>query len=300
MLEHPFGADGGCFVPEQDGLMDAVNSLLELPGNGCTAAILNMLFDTELTGWDVDYCIGRSSMRVTPVGQRIAAGECWHNPEGSLSADADRLAGLIGGAHATGWVRTGVLAAVFAGLAARIHQEERGALPIHFAMHDGDLSAAMAAVHLRRWGFPIDRILISCSGTSGLWELLYRGTLHTDSAAALSQSPDEELIFPKELESLLYYAGGRETVRNYLACCASGAVFRPSAEVLETLRSMFTAEVIGPERMKRAAEGLYRTSGYVMSMQTAAAYAAVLDYRAQHGSYSPALILSERQPDALG
>lgn len=281
----------------QDGFSESADSLLEMSGNACTAAILNMLFDTRLSRWDLDYCIGRASVRVESIGQRISAGECWHNPEGSLCADVERLAALIGSKHTSGWVRTGILMAVLGGLLARIHGEEQAAFPIQLALNCGDLTAAMAAVHLRRWGFPIEKILISCSNASGIWELLYRGCLHTDAVAPISVIPDDNRIFTKELESLLYCAGGRETVKKYLDCCVVGEVFRPDAELTQTLRGMLTAVVVSRERVKRAADGLCRTNGYGMSLQTAAAYAALQDYRSLNGIYSPGLILSEQKPE---
>ena len=74
--------DGGLYVPFKMPAFSRkeILALADLPFSQRMAEVLNLLFRCKLTGWDIDFCIGRYPVRLKPMGHRVVIGECWHNP----------------------------------------------------------------------------------------------------------------------------------------------------------------------------------------------------------------------------
>lgn len=265
---------------------------MQLPQNECTAAILNDLFDLELSGYDIDFCIGRSPVRLVNIGQRMAAAECWRNGEGELAAHVRRLAEKLGAARCDGWVCIAIQAAVLGGLLAQMKMEQ-----VDISLQAADLSLTMSLVYLRHWGFPIGKILAVCNENSGLWDLIYHGFLRTDGVAKVTASPDGDQVIPAELERLVEFCGGREEVEGFLECCTEGKIYRPFMGTQTRLEEALSSVVISDQRMALAVSGQYRSNGYILSPEAALAQAGIQDYRANTGDYRPALILSTHSPE---
>ena len=73
------GPDGGMYLPfrgpaysEQDW-----QKLACAPFGQRVAEVLNRLFGTRLTCWDVDVCIGRNPVPIVPLGHRTLVAELW-------------------------------------------------------------------------------------------------------------------------------------------------------------------------------------------------------------------------------
>ena len=84
------GPDGGFFVPVKMPFFDR-SQIRELAKNSFSrnvAEILNLLFQTRLDSWAVEFGIGRHPVRLVDVNSRAVMAETWHNP----SWNFDRLA----------------------------------------------------------------------------------------------------------------------------------------------------------------------------------------------------------------
>lgn len=282
-------AEDGAFVPK--GKLDG-KKLMQLPQNECTAAILNDLFDLELSGYDIDFCIGRSPVRLVNIGQRMAVAECWRNGEGELEAHIRRLAEKLGAARCIGWVRVAIQAAILGGVMAQLKMET-----LDFAVQAGDLSLTAGLLYLRQWGFPVGNILTVCNENSGLWDLIYHGFFRTDGVAKTTAAPDGDCVIPEELERLVEYCGGADETASFLECCSVGKIYRPQANTQKQLMNELSSAVISDRRMALAVSGQYRADGYVFSPEAALAQAGAQDYRASSGDYRPTLILSTHSPE---
>lgn len=292
------GPDGGGFVPLDGINAQEVPELMNLSRNRCIAQVLNRLFDTEFNGLDIELCIGRSAARLRTIGQRATAGECWYNAEGTFSSDVERLAKLLGGAHSAGWNRIAITAAVLCGLLAQMGQEGRlDAQGVDFAVPTGDLCAVMSAWYVRSWGFPIRNIIACCGENSGFWELVHYGVLRTAGVAQETVLPEGAWVIPEELERLVYHCGGVVETADYLEQCRTGRPYCPAPSTQKALQDSLRASVVSDWRLADVITGVYRSSGYILSLSAAAAFAGLQDYRAKSGTYAPALILAERNPE---
>ena len=75
------GPDGGLYVPFRLPRYseEEIQALAGKNFNTNLADCLNLQFGTHLTGLSIDLAVGRSSVRLQQLGQKILLGELWHN-----------------------------------------------------------------------------------------------------------------------------------------------------------------------------------------------------------------------------
>lgn len=292
------GPDGGLYVPFRlpEFSREAFSRLAEKSFNQRIAEVLNLLFQTKLTGWDVDFCVGRHPVRLETLGHRMVVAEAWHNPGEMFARMADNLA-----AHLTGemepagdWlkiaVRTAVLAAVLGELAGA------GVEEADISVVSEDFSAPISAWYARQWGLPVGNIVCCCNENNQLWELMCHGQMRTDAVSVPTATPLADVALPEDLERLICGCGGQKEVEAYLEACRKGGIYCPPEGLTEQLRSGIYVSVVSSPRLEMTIPRVYRTHGYLMGPYTALAYAGLQDYRAKTGQTRWAVILAERSP----
>lgn len=293
VLREKRGPDGGEYLPFQ------IPALADLePGtsiNHSIAQVLNLLFQTRLTAWDVDFTIGRYPVRLEFLRQRTIMAEPWHNPHWDFAHLAESLLPLIGAAEKTGWtdiaIRVAVLTGIFGELERRGIQEK-----VDVAVVSGDFAGPISAWYARQWGLPVGNIICCCNENNAVWDLLTYGQIRTDAVSILTQVPEADVVVPDHLERLIDQAGGREEVLRYLDCCRRGGMYCPEAEALSAMSEGLYASVVSSQRLSQTILGAYTTHGYVMPPASALAYAGLLDHRARTGTLRPALVMTEKAP----
>lgn len=115
------GPDGGLYLPFRAPVLspEDMDGLLALPFNRCVAEVLNLLFRTRLTAWDVDFSVGRYPVRLEALRNRIILAEAWHNPDWSFETLARNLVSYLRGEEirkAGSWAGIAVRIAVLFGV----------------------------------------------------------------------------------------------------------------------------------------------------------------------------------------
>lgn len=284
-------ADGGFYVPFQNTALSPGEGSI----NASIAEVLNLMFQTQLTAWDVDFSVGRYPVRLEYLRQRTIVAESWHNPDWAFERMVKNLSALIGAESAGDWlkivVRIGVLTGIFGELK-RSGIEE----PVDIALVSGDFTGPISAWYARNWGLPIGNIICCCNENNSLWDLLCQGQLHTNASAVATCLPQADVVVPSNLERLIAACGGPEETEYFLECCRRGRLYCPEEAVLSQLRKGMYASVVSTARLDRTIRGAYDTHNYVLSPASALAYAGLLDYRAKSGNLRPALVLTEESP----
>ena len=297
-------SDGGLFVPfrlprlEQEQIL----AMKEQSFGQNMADILNLFFSCNLSGWDVDFAIGRSPVQFHTIPHKILVAETWHCRDNRFRHVVDtlsqRLAGAETVAEPTNWVGIAVrIAAIFAsyGLLLAANQVD-AQTPLDIAMTTGDFSGPMAAWYAREMGLPIGNIVCGCNANGAVWDLLHRGEMSTGTVCVKTNTPEADVAIPDNLERLVDATLGKEYVHSYLDKCRTGLQYSLSEENLGKLRRGMFASVISDSRVNTILHSVYRTSGYVFSPYGALAYGSLLDYRAKTSQSRPALLLSEKSP----
>lgn len=285
------GPDGGLYLPFRFVKFDRAEllSLMDQTYGQRIATVLNGFFSGQITGWDVELCAGKSPVKLMALPNRVALAECWHNHdldftylENSLCA---RVCSDLGDRKPTSWMRIAVRIAVLFAIYGELLAMQTITLDqlIDVSVAAGDFTAPMAAWYAREMGLPIGNVVCSHENSS-VWDLIHHGELRTD------------LQLPENLERLVSATLGVEENLRFCDTCEQGRLYATRPGDLEILRKGMYASVVSAERMTALVLSVYRTTGYILDAQTAAAYGGLQDYRAKTGEARVALLLSERSP----
>lgn len=297
-LRESRGPDGGMYLPFHAPAFTAedLDRLAKLPFGQRIAELLNRLFQTKLTRWDVDFCIGRNPVQFTALGHRIQVAELWHNPGMSYAHMAKELSDQLLGElpQNTGWLKVAVRIAVLFGIFGEL--QNQGIETADISVISGDFSAPISAYYARQWGLPIGNIVCCCNENSELWNLLCHGQLRTDGTSIPTVIPEADIVLPEHLERLIYEAGGTPEVERYLEACRRGGIYAPGDAVLAKMRKGLSVSVVSSSRIGQTISSVYRTHNYIFAPGGALAYAGLMDYRAKSGQTRNAVILAEKSP----
>lgn len=295
--------DGGFYVPFRDPVFTQadIRGLKAAPFHQRIAEILNRLFQTQLTRWDLDFSIGRSPVKLVPLRHRIVMGEFWHNPEWNYAKMEAGIARLLRkDQEAPGsWLRIAIRTAVLAACSLELTAEAGESMDV--AMVSGDFLWPVSAWYARKWGFPMGNIVMCCNENKSLWELVCYGQMKTDAISIPTELPEADVSVPAELERLMYGCGGREAVENFLECCRGGVAYFADAGLHAALQEGNYVSVVSSTRIREIISGALSTHRYLLSPSAALAYGGLLDYRAKKGSLQTALVIcGESAGSALG
>ena len=290
--------DGGMYLPFRAPQFGHTEIDSQAPESfaQCLADVLNRLFNAKLTPWDIEFCIGKSPVRLRSLRHRIIIAEFWHNPDWSFNSTVNKLTAMLCDQETapTDWVKIAVRTAMLFGIFGELKRSGIEAADI--SLVSGDFLGPISAWYARQWGPPIDNIICCCNENNSLWELLCHGQIKTDALSIPTITPDADIIIPSDLERLIYECGGISEVNLYLSACRQGKAYCPEDSVLQRLRKGLYASVVSSHRLKTVIPSVWQTHGYLMSSYTALAYSGLLDYRAKTGATGYSLVLSEKCP----
>lgn len=298
------GADGGLYLPFRMPELTAeeLDGVVSGSFGQTVAKILNLFFSCRLTGWDVEFCIGRYPAKVRDVKQRVFAAELWHNAENSYcrleNALSEKVREVICGEYTTSWLRIAIRIAVLVGAYGEMLRSGvvTAGSAFDVTVPTGDFSCAMAVWYARQMGLPVANIICGCNENGAVWELLHLGEVRTDVAAVKTTTPEADIAIPAELERLICAALGQDETCRYCSICEEGGIYAPRHGMLETLRSGMFAAVISKERLSALIPNVFATTGYILGPYAALAYGGLLDYRTKNRESRPALLIVDRNP----
>ena len=294
------GPDGGLFVPYKFPEVQDLAELKKKTSGQATADILNLFFGTNLTGWDLDFSVGRTPVKLVPMNYRILLAEAWHNHDWDFSGSAGDLVSRVLGedqaVSAWGWtaMRIACLFGVFSDLVRTGAADE--ARLVDLAVPCGDFSMVLAAWMARKMGRPIGTVICSCNENSGAWDLLNYGQLHTDAPSEQTELPECDYAVPPHLEAYIYQVLGPWQAKKFADCCTKRRIYAPADAETQLLRQGIFAAVVSQKRTGEIISSVDQTNGLILEPYSALAFAGLQDYRAKTGESRPALIWSERSP----
>ena len=289
--------DGGQYIPYVMPDFDAneIESLASKTFGETVAQILCKFFSTKLTGWDVDFTIGRNAVKLVSMNHRIGIAELWHNPEGSFSYIVESLYKKICGeyppaAAPSNWTKIAVRIAVLFGLygeflrSGTIDKEQL----FDLSVPADDFSGVMAAWYARKFGLPIDKIICTCDENSGLWDFINRGTFVFS---------DENTVITTGIERLIHGTLGFDEANLFCEKYSAKRSYNADEEEqLPLINQGLYCVVTGVNRGESIVNSIYRSNNYIIDPETALCYGGVQDYRAKVGDSKLTMLLAERTP----
>lgn len=290
--------DGGFYLPFRAPSFSAEElvSMASMPFCQRIAEVLNRLFPVKLTRWDVEFAIGRSSVKLVPLCHRILLGEFWHNPQWSFRKLEAQLSELLRKDREIpgSWLRIAIRAALLSAAALEVWGNTGEKLDISAV--SGDFLWGISGWYARQWGMPVGDIILCCNENNCVWDLICHGQLRTDTVAVTTCLPEGDIAIPEELERLICGCGDRKEVERFLDCCRKGSTFYAEGHLLNQLQQENYVSVVSSARIPDIITGALGTHGYLLAPAAALAYGGLLDYRAKKGSMGSALVVCENSP----
>ena len=298
------GPDGGLYVPfRTPGFTpEEIDALAQKRFNSCVAEVLNRMFGSRLTAWDVDLCIGRHPVRLSRLNNRVLVGESWHNLDHHFSRMVTNLTGMIcvdANPVPGKWAETGVRIAVLFGIFRELMREgiTSREQKVDILVVSGDFSAPLSAWYAREWGLPIGNIICCCNENGNLWDFICHGQLRTDGVAVKTVVPEGDVVVPDGLECLIHAYGGAQEVMNYLEVLRRGGTYYIEDKLLHVLRQGLYVTVASDRRILNTIPKVYGSQRYLLSPCSALAFAGLQDYRSRTGESRCCVVLAEQSPD---
>lgn len=287
---HADVADAGMFMPMNLPVQDdvALAEFAQMSFGMATATVLNLFFGTHISGWDVDFAVGRQALDLVSAGYKISLAESWHNSAGTHEYLVKRLFCLVRGEKFTtdvpnAWFETVVDIAILFSLYGKFARQEIYEFDI--AVETGNLVQLLAIRYAQKMGLPVRKVLLGCIDGDGLWELVSHGNY---------QNSKKEPVMG--LEPLLWLEFGYDEVQKYRAAIAGKLPYRLTELKFEQFRSGLFASVVGDSRAKNIIDSTIRTNNYQMQSSTARAFGALQDYRAKTGINKNTLLFARNAP----
>lgn len=287
--------DGGRFIPFRlpHFSSEEITALSSKSFGQVVADLLNTFFSCQLTGWDVDFCVGRNAARLVEMNHRVIIAELWHNPSANYNYIVDSLyRKIINSAVSctpTDWSRIAVQIAVLFGLYAEMLKADMviSGQVVDISVPVDNFTAPMAAWYARSMGLPIGVIICTCEENCPVWDLIHRGTFNTAAVDTDTQLGIERLV-----ETVFGYG----EVREYTEKCSAGQTYIIDDVLLDSLRNSIFCAVAGNKRSDSTINSVFRSNSYIIDPMTALCYGGLQDYRSRTGSNRTTLLLAERTP----
>lgn len=294
-LHEDLAPDGGRFVPFRLPVFttEEIASLKQKTFGQAVAELLNIFFSCQLTGWDVDFCIGRNAARLAPINHKIIIAELWHNPSANYNYVVNSLYRKVTNSTRSiapaDWFCIAVRISVLFGLYSEILKAEMIApdQTIDISVSVGDFSAAMAAWYARSMGLPIGMIICTCEEYSPVWDLIHRGIFNTTAV-----NGDVCL----GVERLVQASFGFDAAREYCKKCDLKQTYIVNENFQDVLLSNIFCTVAGVKRSDSTINSIFRSNSYIVDPGTALCFGGLQDYRARTGANRLTLLLAERTP----
>ncbi len=295
--------DGGFYVPAEDIRFspEQITAFALKNPNQAMAEILNLLFDQELTRWDVDFAAGRYPIRLSGMVRRITIAEMWHNVDWEFERTVRNLAARIRGSRdvsmkAGDWGQIAVSIGALFGVFGELMREGIAAVDqkVDVTVPSSDFRLAMACFYARQWGLPVGDIIICCNENNNLWNLIRQGEMRTALSVADTDTPQCDKVFPDDLERLISLFGGEGEAQRFCDAVNSFKSFFPEETLLQKLHEGIYVSVISQSRVESTIATSYKNHSYVFGPYSALCHAGLADYRSRVGISNQALILSHR------
>ena len=298
------GPEGGLYLPMRMAELTA-EQILEMENKSFgqnVADVMNLLFNTDLDGWAIEFAIGRYPVRMVRLSGKVTVAESWHNPDWQFDRLVRNLAKTLlqsnDDEEPSSWMMIAARIAVICGVYGDLlhsGQMKRG-VPFDIVVPGGDFSAPMAAYYARQWGIPIGNIVICCNENNASWGLLHQGELRTDTVSIRTKLPKCDHAVPENLERFIYSVLGAAEAKHFCDAHRRGEPYYLQPAQLQRLRQGINVSVISQHRTELMISGIYKNNGYIPDPYTAFAYSGLMDYRSITGESRPALILAEESP----
>ena len=285
--------DGGAYIPFQMPVFtsEEIETLVSTSFSETVAAILNKFFSCKISGWDVDFCIGRNSVKIVQMPHRMAVAELWHNPKGTYESAIIELFKKIAGENSetiTEWFAIAARIAIIFGIYTQMRQNNviSHCDTFDISLPSDDFDIPVAGFYARMMGLPIDTIVCTGDESSGVWDFINLGELN------IALVGNNKIGF----ERYIYSKFSADEVKKMIDVCSKKRTYRVSEEALPDFNQGMFCATAGKNRIAHMINSIFRSNKYIIDPGAALCVGGLQDYRAKVGESKLTVVLSEISP----
>lgn len=300
-LHEGFAPDGGHFLPIRLPLFskDQIEEMKENSFCETVARVLNIFFSARLSGWDIEFAIGRKPSGFAGIGRKIMIAELWKNTENSYKACAERIYALLCGSESSkkkvfGWPSVAIRIAYIFGVFCSLFREDIATADA--AVAGGDFETAISLWYAKKMGLPIGRIICGSNENCGIWDLIHKGQIDMGATVVSTDTSDMDAAVSTGVERLIYGTLGLSENLRYLSAVERKTTYQIKQDELPLLNDGLFCSVVGKDRGRDIMKSVQSTHDYLIDPYTAIAYGALQDYRAKFGENRITILFAEENP----
>ena len=168
---------------------------------------------------------------------------------------------------------------------------------VNFSVPTGNFGDILAGYFAKLLGLPVGKLICASNANNVLTDFIRTGTYDRMRPLLKTTSPSMDILVSSNLERLLYLlSGDTALVAELMAKLNKEGSYTVPADLLEKIRSEFTAYYCDDARAEEIMGRVYRDYGYLCDPHTASGWAAAEDYISETGDLRAMVVLSTASP----
>ena len=169
---------------------------------------------------------------------------------------------------------------------------------INVVVPTGNFGNILAANYAMKMGLPINRLICASNANNVLTDFITTGKYDRNRSFYATISPSMDILISSNLERLMFSLHGEDdaAVRELYGSLKDNGTFEVSADVLESIKAVYSAGCCDDEETKATIKEVYDTYNYLCDTHTAVAVKVCDDYRKETGDMTPVVVASTASP----
>lgn len=169
---------------------------------------------------------------------------------------------------------------------------------INVVVPTGNFGNILAANYAMKMGLPINRLICASNANNVLTDFITTGKYDRNRSFFATISPSMDILISSNLERLMFSLHGEDdaSVRELYGSLKDNGTFEVSADVLESIKAVYSAGCCDDEETKATIKEVYETYNYLCDTHTAVAVKVCEDYRKETGDMTPVVVASTASP----
>ncbi len=169
---------------------------------------------------------------------------------------------------------------------------------VNFVVPTGNFGNILAGYYAKMMGLPIGKLICASNSNNVLTEFLRTGVYNRERVFHKTASPSMDILISSNLERLLYYITGGDTVQvsGFMEELRVNGSYHVGEQYLADIQQTFWADCVDDQDTLQMIADVYEEFNYLMDPHTAVAWQVGERYRQQTGDETVQIIVSTASP----
>ena len=169
--------------------------------------------------------------------------------------------------------------------------------PVDFCVPTGNFGDILAGYYAKQMGLPVGRLICASNRNNVLTEFLNTGHYDARRTFYRTTSPSMDILVSSNLERLLYHmCGDTQKVCDWMEQLRTQGHYQVDELCLKNIQEVFSAGYADDEQAAEKIASMFEEKTYLCDPHTAVAFCVAQNYKMEHPSSHPMVVLSTASP----